>query len=77
MKVEKESGVESIEVDADLCDGFGFCVMTAPGVFGMDDLRNVATILAIPAESADIDKARSAALACPARAITLKGRPQV
>ena len=63
----------TVEIDQDLCEGFGFCVMTAPGIFGMDDAQNVATVLAAPFESADIDNARSAALACPARAISLGG----
>ena len=59
-----------IEVDRELCFGFGDCVDTAPKVFALDD-GNVAIV--IDPNGASHDLIVEAAANCPVDAITLTG----
>jgi ferredoxin len=57
-----------IEVDRELCFGFGDCVATAPRVFALDE-HNVAIV--IDADGAAPDLIVEAAQNCPVDAITI------
>jgi ferredoxin len=57
-----------IEIDRDLCIGFGNCVETAPGVFELDD-EEIATVK--DPEAADMNALRDAERLCPSAAITI------
>ena len=57
-----------IEVDRELCFGFGDCVDTAPKVFALDE-HNVATV--IDADGASLDLIVEAAQNCPVDAIRI------
>jgi ferredoxin len=59
-----------IEVDRELCFGFGDCVDTAPNVFALDD-GNVAIVT--DPDGASYDLIVEAAQNCPVDAITLTG----
>jgi ferredoxin len=59
-----------IEVDRELCFGFGDCVDTAPRVFALDE-GNVAIVL--DPDGASYDLIVEAAQNCPVDAITLTG----
>jgi len=59
-----------IEVDRELCFGFGDCVDTAPKVFALDE-GNVAIVL--DPDGASYDLIVEAAQNCPVDAITLTG----
>ena len=57
-----------IEVDRELCFGFGDCVDTAPRVFALDE-HNVAMV--VDANGASLDLIVEAAQNCPVDAITI------
>ena len=57
-----------IEVDRELCFGFGDCVDTAPAVFALDD-EDKATVL--DPEGASVDLIVEAAQNCPVDAIRI------
>ena len=57
-----------IEVDRDLCFGFGDCVDTAPRVFALDE-GDKATV--IDPNGAPLDKIVEASRNCPVDAITI------
>ena len=59
-----------IEVDRELCFGFGDCVDTAPDVFALDE-GNVAIVT--DPDGASYDLIVEAAQNCPVDAITLTG----
>ena len=63
-----------VEINTDLCAGFGICVGIAPEVFQLHD-DGYATVLVsdVPAELADL--VQRAASQCPAQAITLRDEP--
>jgi ferredoxin len=63
--VSKRSGI-SIEVDRDLCFGFGDCVDSAPGVFELDDENKS---LVVDPDAQDRDSIVLAAQDCPVDAI--------
>ena len=63
--VSKRSGI-SIEVDRDLCFGFGDCVDSAPGVFELDDENKS---LVVDPDAQDRDTIILAAQDCPVDAI--------
>ena len=58
----------AIEVDRELCYGFGDCVNSAPGVFELDD-EDKAVVVDPNAQSRD--DLVSAAADCPVNAITI------
>jgi ferredoxin len=58
----------SIEVDRQLCYGFGDCVDTAPAVFALDD-EDVSVV--IDPDGAPLDDIVEAAQNCPVDAIVL------
>lgn len=57
-----------VQVDHDICVGFGDCVSTAPGVFALDD-DNLAIV--IDPNAADLTLLQAAADICPVSAIVL------
>jgi ferredoxin len=63
--VSKRSGI-TIEVDRDLCFGFGDCVDSAPGVFELDD-ENKSVV--VDPDAQDRDAIILAAQDCPVDAI--------
>jgi ferredoxin len=63
--VSKRSGI-TIEVDRDLCFGFGDCVDSAPGVFELDDENKS---LVVDPDAQDRDAIILAAQDCPVDAI--------
>ena len=58
----------TIEVDRQLCFGFGDCVDSAPGVFELDE-ENVSVV--VDPEAADMDTLLMAAQDCPVDAIII------
>ena len=63
----KRTGLE-IEVDRELCFGFGDCVDSAPGVFELDDENKS---IVVDPDAADRDDLVMAAQDCPVDAIIL------
>jgi ferredoxin len=63
----KRTGLR-IEVDRELCYGFGDCVDSVPGVFELD-AENKATV--VDPDASDRDDLMMAAQDCPVDAITL------
>ena len=63
----KRTGLK-IEVDRELCFGFGDCVDSAPGVFELDDENKS---IVIDPDAADRDDLVMAAQDCPVDAIIL------
>jgi ferredoxin len=57
-----------VQVDHDICVGFGDCVEAAPAAFALND-ENLAVIL--EPDAVDLDSLRAAAEACPVSAILL------
>jgi ferredoxin len=66
-KYSESSGV-TIQIDYDLCAGFGDCVEVAPDVFQLND-ENLAVIL--DPDAADLETLTAAAESCPVSAILL------
>ena len=66
-RFSEENGV-TIQIDHDLCAGFGDCVSVAPDVFSLNE-DNLATIL--DPDGADQDALQEAAESCPVSAILL------
>jgi ferredoxin len=61
----------TIEIDLDLCNGYGNCVVAAPDVFDLDPETNLA-VLRTPSVSADrLSAVREAAADCPVQAIRI------
>ena len=70
MSVQTTGTGVRIEVDRELCFGFGDCVDTAPKVFALDE-GNVAIV--VDPDGASYDLIVEAAQNCPVDAITLTG----
>lgn len=66
----KRTGL-AIEVDRELCFGFGDCVDSAPGVFELDDENKS---IVVDPDAADRDDLVMAAQDCPVDAIILTDR---
>lgn len=60
----------TIEVDRQLCYGFGDCVDTAPAVFALDD-EDVSVV--VDPDGAPLDDIVEAAQNCPVDAIAIAG----
>lgn len=61
-----------IEIDTGVCNGYGNCVVAAPGVFDIDPDTNMAFVAAAvvpPERRAAVDEA---AADCPVRAIRIR-----
>jgi ferredoxin len=58
-----------IEIDRELCYGFGDCVNSAPGVFELDDEDKA---VLVDANAQPRDDLIAAALDCPVNAITIR-----
>ena len=65
-----------IQVDHDICAGFGECVTFLPQVFGLDD-KDLAVVL--DPDAVDLDQLIEAAEICPVSAILLfdEGEKQI
>ena len=63
----KRSGI-SIEIDRELCYGFGDCVDSAPGVFQLDE-ENKSVV--VDPDAQDLDSIMVAAQDCPVDAIVI------
>lgn len=66
--VRSQSNGVTIEVDRQLCYGFGDCVDSAPGVFELDE-ENISIV--VDPEAADLDTLLMAAQDCPVDAIII------
>ncbi len=64
------SAVLSIKVDVAACTGSGQCALTDPAVFDQGD-DGIVTLLADRVEGAAADRARTAVLLCPSRALSV------
>ncbi|HEV7918810.1 MAG TPA: ferredoxin [Solirubrobacterales bacterium] len=64
-EVSQRNGIR-IEVDRDLCFGFGDCVDSAPGVFKLDDEE---TAVVVDPDAQDRDSILIASQDCPVDAI--------
>lgn len=60
-----------VVVDATKCDGHGICVLRCPQVFSLDAWGFVGLESAEPLSGPVLRKARSAAAACPERALSI------
>ncbi|MEU6719571.1 ferredoxin [Nonomuraea sp. NPDC046802] len=61
-----------VTVDVQVCQGYACCLMEAPTIFDLNDSAGKAIVLR-PEPTEDVwDEAEAAALACPARAITIE-----
>lgn len=59
-----------VEVDADVCGGFGTCVTKAPQVFELTDAGY--TVVVLPDVPENLEAAvQEAVVLCPTRAITI------
>lgn len=58
-----------IEVDRELCDGYGNCVFVAPEVFDLDDDNRVRLLVTVVDESRR-EEVELAIAECPTRAIS-------
>lgn len=58
-----------VEIDRELCYGFGDCVSTAPGVFELDDEEKA---VVVDPNGAARDELIAAAWNCPVTAITIR-----
>jgi ferredoxin len=68
MSTQTKEGLV-IEIDRELCYGFGDCVSTAPDVFELDDDEKA---VVIDPDGASRDDLASAAMNCPVMAITIR-----
>lgn len=60
-----------IVIDATKCDGHGICVLRCPQVLSLDAWGFVGLESTQPLSGADLRRARSAAAACPERALSV------
>ena len=60
-----------IEVDQTRCREYANCVLQAPDVFDIDEVRGKAMVLVANPDPAQYEEVRAAMAACPVRAITL------
>ena len=67
----KENAVHVVAADLELCQGYGNCVMNAPGVFELDE-TGIVTVLTSHVDDADLERVRSAVAACPVSALSLR-----
>jgi ferredoxin len=58
-----------IEIDRELCYGFGDCVATTPAVFALDDEEKA---IVVDANAGSKDDLTEAAANCPVMAITIR-----
>jgi ferredoxin len=63
--------VHVVTADLGLCQGYGNCVMNAPGVFDLDETGMV-TVLTSNVDDEDVERVRSAVAACPVSALSLR-----
>jgi ferredoxin len=69
---QAEVDMKRLQYDESKCVGAGACEIAAPGLFEMGD-EGVATVLVTELTDDDqVEEAKSAALACPAMAITIE-----
>ena len=61
-----------VEVDDAACAAFGNCVLIAPGVFELDETRQVSTVVVPDPTGALAVSAEAAERECPMAAITIK-----
>lgn len=63
-----------ITVDLNVCQGYAACLIESPALFDIDDDTDKAVVLGGPEHDESMRaQAEAAALACPARAITIEG----
>jgi ferredoxin len=68
MSTQTKEGLV-IEIDRELCYGFGDCVSTAPDVFELDDDEKA---VVVDPDGASRDDLENAAMNCPVMAITIR-----
>ena len=61
-----------VEVDLDLCQGHGMCVVEAPDVFELAKGASTVTILAADVDDAHLAAVKQAVKYCPNAALTLE-----
>lgn len=59
-----------VSVDLSRCQGYGNCVLAAPGVFDLGD-DNLVVLLNAHPEGEEIEQTREAARMCPTQTITV------
>lgn len=62
-----------ITLDAELCLGYGNCVVEAPDLFDLDPARNQAVVLDPTPEEPMRESAERAVRICPAAALRIEG----
>ena len=60
-----------VTADLGLCQGYGNCVMNAPGVFDLDE-TGIVTVLTSNVDDSDVERVRAAVAACPVSALSLR-----
>ena len=60
-----------VEVDDQACAAFGNCVLVAPGVFELDETRQVSAVVVPDPTGTMAASAEAAARECPVNAITI------
>lgn len=60
-----------VEINRDLCNGYGNCVVAAPDVFDIDPASNIAHLIDGQPDEAAAAEVREAVDDCPVRAIRL------
>lgn len=63
-----------VTVDLGVCNGYGHCVIEAPGYFELDDTTGKATLLRHQVADGDRAPVEAAVLLCPVGAIRLGER---
>lgn len=65
-----------VDVDLDVCQGYGVCAQVAPTVFDLDD-DGQALVIRSQVDVEDIAAAREAETSCPVRAIKLSAAVEI
>jgi ferredoxin len=60
-----------IHLDADRCEGYGFCEEKAPQLVELDDEGDLNVLVADELDSSDVDAAHKAVRSCPVAALRL------
>jgi succinate-semialdehyde dehydrogenase / glutarate-semialdehyde dehydrogenase len=67
----KEHSDMKVSVDQTVCQAYANCIVEAPEVFDLDEENGKVVALVVEPDPSEEEQVRTAALACPVRAITL------
>lgn len=62
--------MQVVTADLGLCQGYGNCVINAPGVFELDE-TGIVTVLEAEIDDGEVERVQMAVAACPVSALSL------